>query len=269
MQIPLRLAIAFLVSLLGPSVDAQQVDPDLESLRGFRIGTACAELSASYDALAAEAGKLVTGTGRKCNTQVHDYYGEIFEIKGPDRKEVLILEFTPEGRLWSVISTVQWQSLAGPRSDLAIEALSKRFGRPPMYEDFRADPVIAKRKRDSENTKTQYSAAWASGGAPWRASVNTAIRMKECSKATSQVAYVECGTSQVTAMIRSWDSRLAKLAGVVTTANLEFDRGEAVELRTRMYVPSIKPLEEQARMTRSSPFEEADRRKSSNAIPKL
>jgi hypothetical protein len=207
--------------------------PDLRSLRGFQIGTTC-NANANLDAVDLRP---------RC-TKVADFHAEFLEVHELGRHETIILQFTPDDRLWSVTSQVKWESDA-PLADEAIASMVKRFGHPIVYEDFRSDPIFVQRQRRHASVSTSYSAAWASGGAPWKGSLNTHIAFHSCN--TSGGSAADCALSEVRAGMTAWSSRLAMLKGIVTVAEFQFENGRIARLNTVMQDPSYVALEKQAR----------------------
>lgn len=258
--------IAAAILACSIALQAQTVEKlDLDSLRGFRIGSTCTELNAAYAAFFKEAGR--EPDGNVCGYVVPAQFSRTFkDIETQDRNETLSLKFDPDGRLWHVSTIIRWKRGQGPRPDLAIKSLQDRFGVPPLFDDSRNDPVTQAWARDRGISQSIVVAAWSNRPAPWKGSVNVAIPRSICSSETSPDRRQLCLVKTASRQLHDWTTRLGQLSGVVTKANLVLEPEVTEHMNLEMEVAGAEAKEA------ASSKREADaaaKKRAAEAIPKL
>ena len=261
-----NVGIASAILACSIALQAQAVEkPDLDSLRGFRIGSECTELNSAYSAFFREAGR--EPDGNVCGYVVPAQFSRTFkDIETQDRIETLGLKFGPDGRLWHVSTVIQWKRRRGPRPDLAIKSLQDRFGVPPLFEDSRNDPVTQAWKRDQGISQSIVVAAWSNRPAPWKGSVNVAIPRSICNSETSPDRRQLCLMKTASRQTDDWTARLGQLSGVVTRANLVLEPDVTQQMSLEMELAGAD-AKEAASSKRES--DAAAKKRAAEAIPKL
>jgi hypothetical protein len=225
--------VAIALVLVAP-LHAQEVKSSLTALYNMRIGATCDELAGSYEKLIEKADSRPL---TQCFPETNFSRDEIpFFAAG--KTEVVTLEYTPDGMLWSIWNRVTFKQGMGPGGKNTVDSLIKRFGFPPMYSDYSQDVTIRNRMRN-HGEEDQWMAAWSSAPAPWAGRINTHVSITPCDALpVSSEAMTECiGRGR-----RSWESHLSRFRGIVTAVSMTVatnNEGRVVKLWTRMYDPKF------------------------------
>jgi hypothetical protein len=224
--------IAIALLLVAP-LHAQEVKSSLTALYNMRIGATCDELAGSYEKLVEKADSRPL---TQCFPETNFSRDEI-PFYSAGKTEFVTLEYTPDGKLWSIRSHVTFKRGMGPGGKNTVDSLIKRFGLPPMYSEYSQDVTIRNRMRN-HGEEDQWKAAWSSVPAPWVGRVNTHIPIAPCDAFPVSDAMIEC----LNRGERSWESHLARFRAIVTTASVTIatnNDGRVVNMRTQMYDPKF------------------------------
>lgn len=269
-----RVAIVavYLWSCAGSSASAaQEPQANLTSLMGFRVGASCMELSQAFEALASGGVR----TNKVCDPASTDYSSQLIYLPNstPDQeRSFLVLEFQPGGVLWAVTSTAEWKEGAGPLYAEALETLHERFGPPPMFEDYRHDPVVRARKLKLGESSERFQMAWASRPAPWQGSLNIAPAQHACD-AGGVNERVACFSADSANALNAWGNHFKRLRGVITTGDITFKGGRTRWLTVKMQLPAVAPLAEAVRKRKAQEFSQRselfERQQSKEMMPRF
>lgn len=259
------------VLFLG-SLHAQEVRVDLTALYNMRIGATCEELAASYAKLLEKADRGLSTLSTTCFPDT-DFSRDEISFKSIGKSEWVKLEYTPEGKLWSVWSNVTFTRGLGPVEDVAVQTLTKRFGVPAMYSDVSRDSVIRNNLRENGSSEMTWMAAWSNEKAAWTGSVNTHVYLTPCKSVVGAASVFKCQGDRLTQGTRSWDTHLASLKGIVTTVLLvteaTTDGPRVVRLRTKMYDPKFVARADAFYKKRSESLREQSNSRDAERLPKF
>jgi hypothetical protein len=253
---------------------AQNSLPNLTTLLGFEIGQPCTAMSNAYSAV----GQLPPGQPyTSCHPWSTEYEATIFDLPGtlPGRKRaVLILQFQPGGVLWGATSNSEWEAGKGPLAEESIKALYDRFGPPPLIDDWRNDPVFKLRSlRNGPNHLSGLRMAWGSLGAHWNGSKNVSPPKYDCDNVMQGTEAVRCAMEEANSQRQAWESHLAGLRGVLTTADLTIMHGRITHLSVSMSHPEVARIAAADKERQSKKLFEAldraSRHKSRDSMPRF
>lgn len=200
----------------------------------MRIGATCDDIADIYKKLTEKANyhqltECFPGT---------NFSRDEINLKSVGKDEWVTLEYTPDGRLWSIWSRITFSRGMGPDGKTAIDTLIKRFGAPPLYLDYSQDIATRNIIRNNGHTEEEWRAAWSSASIPWNGSINAHSPRASCKSDLTTSSIVECAMRGT----RSWESHLGRFSGIITTTSIKTDiknEGRAVTMWTRMYDPKF------------------------------
>ena len=228
-----NLLVLFASAFVVAPLHAQDGPSSLTALYNMRIGATCQEIAGNYEKLLEKADSR---PATLCFPKTNFSRDEI-PFWSTGKREFVVLEYTPEGTLWSILNSVTFDRGTGPDRTNTVDSLIRRFGLPPMYSDYSQDAVIRNRLRN-HGEEDKWKAAWSSAPSPWTGRINTHIPIAPCDSLPVSAAMVTClGRGE-----KSWESHLARFGGIVTTASVTVatnNEGRVVKLVTRMYDPKF------------------------------
>lgn len=155
---PHLVAAAMLATVCAAQAQAVPADDPLQTLRGFRIGSQCMNLDATFDALRKEGFK-VSNARFLCFSQPGQYHTERVLREEDGKKELIELYFAPDSTLWRTKVTLTWEGIyklnEHPSPEQLQASLRKRFGTPYVWTNDRALLSLA------PDTTHSMSFAWA------------------------------------------------------------------------------------------------------------
>lgn len=222
-------AVVLLAAAAGASTAASPQKPELTTLAQFPVGQSCTapsglnwltqQTNGSFEPRFVDEG---AGFGR------YDYYHN-----GSDRKLTLNVGCTPQGLVWNIALTMEFQA-DGARRQVVIEQAYSRFGQPALILDLYADKDLLAEKRKNGHFGSELTAYWSTVPAPWKGTRNS-LSSKEC-EGTAQDLRNLCVLSK---SLKEEQARALELRGVVTKARFVFEPRDGAQVVKRQSIEMI------------------------------
>lgn len=133
MKSPHRLLVAAALLAAAGVASAQEASPDqrLTSLRGFRMGTPCMNLNATYEGLLAE-GFTVGTPAQSCFLRPGEYRIDRTLKQQDGKSELIEVYFAPDSTVWRTRVSLTWEGIhrlaEKPTPEQVQASLLGRFG---------------------------------------------------------------------------------------------------------------------------------------------
>jgi hypothetical protein len=153
-------AAALLGAACAAGAQDKPAEDPLQTLRGFRIGSQCLNLEATFDGLRKEGFKA-SPAHFLCLSQPGQYHTERVLREEDGKQELIEVDFAPDSTLWHTKVSLTWEGIyklnEHPSVDQLQASLRKRFGTPFVFTNDRALLTQA-----TPGTTHAVSFAWAS-----------------------------------------------------------------------------------------------------------